>query len=133
MPLNRIYQGRVTACHDAQGNTINNFAEILFSHHQLFQDAVNYYLFALVAMSMESDEIFGKIKHQLREVWNDFERNGELRPGLKHSMFRIYSTPEILDPGNGFRFAENLVLDNCSVAPEILHRTPLGMGLQLMS
>ena len=118
--LNRIYQGRIVACKDEQGNRINNFQAILFNHHQLFQDAVNYYLFALVAMSMENDAVFGKIKQQLKEVWNDFCRNGELRSGLKHSLYRIYAKEEILDPENGFEFAKNLVLDNCTVDQEIL-------------
>ena len=120
MGLNRIYQGRVVSCQDECGSKIGNFEKILFEHHQLFQDAVNYYLFALVAMSMESDAVFGKIKQQLKEVWNDFYRNGELRSGLKHSLYRIYVKEEILDSANGFKFAENLVLDNISVAPEIL-------------
>ena len=118
--LNRIYQGRVVSCLDEQGKDISNFEGVLWEHHQLFQDAVNYYLFALVAMSVEDDPVFGKIKTQLKTVWNDFERNGELRHGLKHSMFRIYSKPEILDEKKGFEFTEKLVLDNCSVKPEIL-------------
>ena len=118
--LNRIYQGRVVSCKDEHGNEIKNFEEILFAHHQLFQDAVNYYLFALVAMSVESDPVFGKIKQQLKEVWNDFYRNGELRLGLKHSLYRIYSKQEILDAEKGYAFTEALVLDNCSIAPEKL-------------
>ena len=118
--LNRIYQGRVVSCKDEHGNEIKNFEEVLFAHHQLFQDAVNYYLFALVAMSVESDPVFGKIKQQLKEVWNDFYRNGELRLGLKHSLYRIYSKQEILDAEKGYAFTEALVLDNCSIAPEIL-------------
>ena len=117
--LNRIYQGRVAACQDQLGNVITDFEAMLLAHHQLFQDAVNYYLFALVAMSTENDPLFGRIKQQLKEVWNDFERNGELRDGLKHSMFRIYSRPEILDE-DGFSFTETLVLDHCEVEPEIL-------------
>lgn len=120
MQLNRIYQGRVVSCQDKDGNKIGNFEKLLFEHHQLFQDAVNYYLFALVAMSMENDAVFGKIKQQLKEVWNDFYRNGELRSGLKHSLYRIYAKEEILDPENGFEFAKNLVLDNCTVNQEIL-------------
>lgn len=120
MQLNRIYQGRVVSCQDKDGNKIGNFEKLLFEHHQLFQDAVNYYLFALVAMSMENDAVFGKIKQQLKEVWNDFYRNGELRSGLKHSLYRIYAKDEILDPENGFEFAKNLVLDNCTVNQEIL-------------
>ena len=120
MGLNRIYQGRVVSCQDDCGNKIGHFEKLLFEHHQLFQDAVNYYLFALVAMSMENDADFGKIKQQLKEVWNDFYRNGELRSGLKHSLYRIYAKEEILDPENGFEFAKNLVLDNCTVDQEIL-------------
>ena len=49
MGLNRIYQGRVVSCQDECGNKIGNFEKLLFEHHQLFQDAVNYYLFALAA------------------------------------------------------------------------------------
>ena len=120
MGLNRIYQGRVVSCQDECGNKIYNFEKILFEHHQLFQDAVNYYLFALVAMALETDATFGKIKQQLKDVWDDFYRNGELRPGLKHSLYRIYAKEEILDPENGFEFAKNLVLDNCTVDQEIL-------------
>ena len=86
MGLNRIYQGRVVSCQDECGNKIYNFEKILFEHHQLFQDAVNYYLFALVAMALETDATFGKIKQQLKDVWDDFYRNGELRSGLKHSL-----------------------------------------------
>ena len=120
MGLNRIYQGRVVSCQDEYGNGIDCFEKLLFEHHQLFQDAVNYYLFALVAMALETDATFGKIKQQLKDVWNDFYRNGELRSGLKHSLYRIYAKEEILDPENGFEFAKNLVLDNISVASEIL-------------
>ena len=120
MGLNRIYQGRVVSCQDECGNGIDNFEKLLFEHHQLFQDAVNYYLFALVAMAMDTDATFGKIKQQLKDVWDDFYRNGELRSGLKHSLHRIYAKEEILDLENGFEFAKNLVLDNCTVDPEIL-------------
>ena len=121
--VTRIYQGRVVSCKDEQGKNISKFEDLLFQHHQLFQDAVNYYLFALTAMSLENDPVFGKIKKQLREdVWNDFERDGEIRPGLKHTMYRIYSRPEILDSENGFAFTETLVLDNTSVDPEILQK-----------
>ena len=50
-----------------------------------------------------------------KEIWNDFYRNGELRSGLKHSLYRIYAKEQILYPESGFEFAENLVLDNLLV------------------
>lgn len=118
--LSRIYQGKATACKDVNGQPIENFEEILWEHHQLYQDAVNYYLCALVAMCREDDEIFGKIHYQLIEIWNDFYRNGIKRSGIKHSLYRIYKDEQILAPEKGFLYAKNLILEHTSVQPEIL-------------
>ncbi len=83
----------------------------LWEHHQLFQDAVNYYAFALAAMAkgmVEKDkdgnerltpmaqfaeQVFGNGKPKTVEDciegrWDDFDQKGGKRPGLKHSLAR---------------------------------------------
>jgi len=60
--MNRIYQGKVTAVEipdskDEPGKPLD--LDILWRHHELFQDAVNYYAFALAVMAegmTEKDE-----------------------------------------------------------------------------
>lgn len=118
--LSRIYQGRAITCKDTNDKPIDNFEEILLTHHQLFQDAVNYYLCALVAMSKSEDKIFGRIQEQLVRVWNDFYKNGSKREGIKHSIYRIYKDERILDSVNGFHYAKDLILEYTTVQPEIL-------------
>ena len=52
--MNRIYQGRVTKIErlDSKGNAVETLnPETLWQHHELFQDAVNYYTLALAAMA----------------------------------------------------------------------------------
>ena len=60
--MNRIYQGRVTKVEipngkDADGKPLwkelpkAEWQQALWHHHQLFQDAVNYYAFALAVMA----------------------------------------------------------------------------------
>ena len=54
--MNRIYQGKVTAVEIPDGKDergqpkwkeLDDWQSILWQHHQLFQDAVNYYVIAL--------------------------------------------------------------------------------------
>src|ERR1035438_1617506 len=52
--MNRIYQGRVTAVEfpggkDEHGKPLD--IDVLWRHHELFQDAVNYYLLALLSLA----------------------------------------------------------------------------------
>jgi len=118
--VTRIYQGRVVACRNSQGEPVTDWENDLLEHHRIFQDAVNYYLFALIAMSSETDPVFGKIRKQLKAVWDNFDRNGEERQGLKYTMARILGSDAIRNSPDGFALAEKLVLDDCHVAPEIL-------------
>lgn len=83
----------------------------LWEHHQLFQDAVNYYAFALAAMAegmVEKDkdgkekltamaqfaeQLFGNGKpkaadNYIEGRWDDFVHKGGKRAGLKHSLAR---------------------------------------------
>ena len=69
--MNRIYQGRVTKVETlksgAKGTSdedwlpLDNWEDILWQHHVLFQNAVNYYIIALAAMATGAgDESFQK-------------------------------------------------------------------------
>ncbi len=54
--MNRIYQGRVTRVEILNGKKgepqpLDDWQEKLWQHHELFQDAVNYYTLALAAMA----------------------------------------------------------------------------------
>ncbi len=64
--MNRIYQGKVTAVEIPGGKDewkkLDDGQSALWQHHQLFQDAVNYYTLALAAMAagLKSDSPKGK-------------------------------------------------------------------------
>jgi len=70
--MNRIYQGRVSNVEIPTGNKdepwqpLDDWQSALWQHHELFQDAVNYYTLALAAMAagVEGDS---KQSHALRE------------------------------------------------------------------
>jgi hypothetical protein len=53
--MNRIYQGKVTAVEIPNGKDewkkLDDGESAIWQHHQLFQDAVNYYTLALAAMA----------------------------------------------------------------------------------
>ncbi len=88
--LTRIYQGRVekifkngTELYYEEG------LELVWKHHELFQDAVNYYLLALAGMAdIEKDSAVSRMRRSMEMVWEDFTRNGVKRPGMKHSIAR---------------------------------------------
>src|SRR5579885_2015973 len=121
--MNRIYQGRVSAVEIADGHGgFKSLADdpkaarklgeqMLWEHHALFQDAVNYYAFALAAMAdgmVEKDkdgkekptpmaqfaeQLFGNGKPKTADGciegrWDDFVHKGGKRAGLKHSLAR---------------------------------------------
>lgn len=89
--MNRIYQGRVSNVQIPSGNKDNpwqpfdpdpkvarqKWQDALWQHHELFQDAVNYYTLALAAMAadLKPDTPKGKAalawREQVRENWLD--------------------------------------------------------------
>jgi hypothetical protein len=85
--------------------------DALWQHHQLFQDAVNYYTFALAvmaegmtekdedgkerrtAMARFAEQVLGNSEPKtdagyVEGRWDDFVHKGAKRPGLKHSLAR---------------------------------------------
>jgi hypothetical protein len=98
--MNRIYQGRVTAVDqvdlDGKSAPMDDWAQKLWEHHALFQDAVNYYAFALLELAGEGNRLFpirtmlaakksDGSDHELA-VWERVRRRGATRPGLRDSV-----------------------------------------------
>lgn len=93
--LHRIYQGRVNGLQVKRGTDwvdVGDAGAVLLSFHELFQDAVNYYLVALAAMASDPSSAVGKLRRRMSESWEDFLRRGELRPGMKRSLARTLGT-----------------------------------------
>lgn len=100
MPLNRIYQGRVTFVEIGQSasqNTlqwerVNGGEECLWQHHALFQDAINYYLVALLALASRENTVLGPLLKAISDpesplrIWSRFRRHGQDRSGLGESV-----------------------------------------------
>jgi len=91
--MNRIYQGRVAkvellgARSDAS-EQVN--IDILWQHHVLFQDAVNYYLIAIAALASDLERPAGKLRERMAEAWEPFERTSRKFDGLHRSLLRIH-------------------------------------------
>ncbi len=98
--MNRIYQGRVCGAQilDDQGNDLTpsdwDFVSRLWEHHALFQDAVNYYVFCLLALACDPGGRVFPIRAKLAEagsehgVWEAFARRGAKRQGMRESIVR---------------------------------------------
>jgi hypothetical protein len=92
--MNRIYQGRVTKLEtlkgknaDGQPQELPNWQTALWQHHELFQDAVNYYTLALAAMAGEPEGDSVQVKAlqewvaKVRETWKSASRKAEVFAG----------------------------------------------------
>ncbi len=93
--MNRIYQGRVSKVLDDQNQELD--LHVLWQHHELFQDAVNYYIVCLLALAGNScakqrelrDKMTTKPEEGNEEplyVWGKFRRRGAWRRGLGDSV-----------------------------------------------
>lgn len=118
--VTRIYQGRVSEC---EINGKKQFLSVLWEHHQLYQDAVNYYLCALASMAADSGSPIGKMRERITAspadggVWENFWRNGEERSGMKFSLARTLKVdPETLT----FQMASERILGTDHASEKIL-------------
>jgi hypothetical protein len=98
--MNRIYQGRVSRVEilnntNAEGQPFD--IDVLWRHHELFQDAVNYYIVCLLALAGDlcdkqrelRDKMTTKPKVEGEDalyVWERFRRSGAWRRGLRNSV-----------------------------------------------
>ncbi len=83
MGMNRIYQGRVNKVEisnpgdkETPWKPLENGQDILWQHHELFQDAVNYYTLAIAALGEElpSNHPITALRMRMTEVWEQFPR-----------------------------------------------------------
>lgn len=87
--MNRIYQGKVATVDIVDGDSeddeikwkaLHGWSTLLWQHHELFHDAVNYYTLALAALAegVQSNSAKGKAviawRDQVRENWLDGRR-----------------------------------------------------------
>lgn len=109
--MNRIYQGRVTKVEifnekNAEPQPLENWEEKLWQHHELFQDAVNYYVIALLALATSPSNRLHSIRSRIAQagsehaVWEAFRRRGATRMGMRESVAKYFcpknptATPE---------------------------------------
>lgn len=112
--MNRIYQGRVTKVQvqapaksaepDGRKGTpktqkaewidLTEGESALWRHHELFQDAVNYYIVALASLGSSSESKLTKLRGLLGAVWHGFDKKGQRRQGMGDSMQRAWQLPE---------------------------------------
>ncbi len=100
--MNRIYQGKVTKAEifdevKDQWFPRPDWSELLWQHHELFQDAVNYYSLCLLSLATSKESQIYPIRETLNELdgngvptsrntWMPFKRNGVQRPGMLASV-----------------------------------------------
>lgn len=102
--MNRIYQGKVTKVEiikgkDAKGKPVweelKDWQSALWNHHELFQDAVNYYTLALAAMAagVDRDSIQAKALREwvakVRETWVNANKKSEVFAGPQERLAPI--------------------------------------------
>jgi hypothetical protein len=138
--MNRIYQGKVTAVeipgHKGEQHKSLDL-DVLWQHHELFQDAVNYYLVCLLALATDPASEMAKLRERITKegaetyVWSSFRKRGVQRAGIQKSIARF------LTPGNdtpSFEQASAAVLAGNTVAATAEGRLTLAGGLrQLLS
>ncbi|MGF1655736.1 MAG: type V CRISPR-associated protein Cas12b [Verrucomicrobiales bacterium] len=88
--MNRIYQGRVATAHFFdKGDTHEQIGlDVLWDHHQLFQDAINYYHMALAAMAPDPESAVGRLRQRMAEAWEPTTRGARKFQGLRSSLIR---------------------------------------------
>jgi hypothetical protein len=151
--MQRIYQGRITAVYEQSpsgdwrpvetGQAVHSTGGRLWRGHQLFQDAVNYYLTAFAALGHEApnhpgcppDERFParQFRVQAEQVWQDYRRVPERRPGLAASVNPHLGLPPdatfaqaaqvilggLANPGLAFRLALDALAEDAQGAAQV--------------
>jgi hypothetical protein len=113
--MNRIYQGRVSkveipADKDEQGDQkwkkLEDGESVLWQHHQLFQDAVNYYIVALASLGSSPESKLTQLRELLKPIWEGFDKKGQRREGMRDSLQRAWQLeqpPTLADVIERFR------------------------------
>lgn len=104
----RIYQGTVVKVQvlDTEGKAqpswkdLSTWREVLWSHHELFQDAVNYYTLALAAMALgaprtsDEDNALRTWADQVRQTWVQATRGADRFEGPHRRLAAVLGLPE---------------------------------------
>ncbi|HRP03749.1 MAG TPA: hypothetical protein PLV87_02445, partial [Opitutaceae bacterium] len=111
--MNRIYQGRVSSVQipnpdktarkaipwlplDPDAKRAGELGEAaLWEHHQLFQDAVNYYVLALASLGISPESKLTKLRELLAKVWETADKRGQRRSGMGVSLQRTWQLKDI--------------------------------------
>lgn len=134
--MNRIYQGKVTNVEifkDGKPEPLEKWPDALWQHHQMFQDAVNYYIVCLLALATDPTSETAKLRQRItREgeevhVWGRFRRRGVWRRGLRDSV-APYLTPG--NPEPTFEQVAAAILSGNSLANTEEGRATLHAGLR---
>ena len=137
--MNRIYQGRVSKVEILNGKTPDGQPldmDALWRHHELFQDAVNYYVVCLLALAQPGNAVF-PIREKLDAkneaggddelmVWRSFRRRGAMRRGLRDSV-GPYLCPDNNDATPKDCFAAVLARNECAQSEEGRKRLDAGL------
>jgi hypothetical protein len=128
--MNRIYQGRVSKVEipnpgdkGKPWQPLPNWQDILWQHHELFQDAVNYYLLALLSLARDSANPATPIRKRMddpaseHQIWTSFRRRGQMRSGMRDSVAK-YLCPVKTEPTLDECFAA--VLEGNKENPDVL-------------
>lgn len=124
--MNRIYQGKVTAVQVADGKdefgkikwkACDGWQPLLWRHHELFHDAVNYYTLAMAAMAegVHADTVQGdailKWCEQVRDNWLEGRRRALRYEGPHRRLARLLSVdPDITDKDAAFEACAKAIL-----------------------
>jgi hypothetical protein len=128
--MNRIYQGRVTrvevpnpdptTAKDKPWIPLEGWDTRLWYHHELFQDAVNYYATCLLALANDPQSDVFRLAQEIADpaselyVWTAFRRRGATRRGLRDSVAK-YLTSSNLEPS--FADCVRAVREGCEPNP----------------
>lgn len=95
---------------------LEQWEDKLWQHHQLFQDAVNYYIVALAALGTSPDSKLTRLRGLLDTVWDRFDKKGQRRQGMRESLQRAWQLAEPPTLAEAVkRFQQPLIADG--VAP----------------
>jgi len=139
--MKRIYQGRVIEVEILKPGSKNEWVSlvpgdtpearsanrhawqvVLWQHHELFQDAVNYYTLALAAMAMGVDSETPEAKAlrgwaaKVRETWQTAKRKAEIFDGPQK---RLASILQFASTETDFDSAAKQVMRGCPASPQM--------------
>jgi len=129
--MNRIYQGRVNKVEvpdgkDAEGKPkwkeMKDWQTVLWRHHEIFQDAVNYYTLALAAMAegLKPDTVEGKAvlewRDRVKESWVEAKRKAVKFDGPHQRIVKLLG----LNPSQSdFNSCATKVLEKCNANKKV--------------